>query len=95
MVGNYRTKSIQSPLWGTHISVIRDEKPLIMTDWQSLDGLEVKFEYEFTIQETDGYLWVAVKCDEALSHRESLGLSREPEFPLHMTIGNFKLSNSA
>jgi hypothetical protein len=87
-VAIHRTRTIQAPLWGTHISVIRGEEPPNAKEWDRLQGTEVEFEYEPVVQETDGYLWVAVACPGALDHREQLGLPREPYPPLHLTIGN-------
>lgn len=89
-LSTYRTTTVQSPLWGPHISVIRGEEPPHKEAWEKLDGQEVEFEYEPLVQEGQGYLWVAVQCEPALSLREELGLSREPDPPLHLTIGNLK-----
>ena len=60
LVGTYRTRQVQAPLWGTHISVIRGEEPALMQGWERLNRQEVEFEYEPTIRETEGYLWVPV-----------------------------------
>jgi hypothetical protein len=86
----YRTRPVQAPLWGPHISVIRGETPPLTEGWERLDGQAVEFEYETVIRETDGYLWVPVACEAALEHRKELGLPREPDPPLHLTIGNLK-----
>src|SRR5690242_10560799 len=77
----YRTRKVQGPLWGTHISVVRGEEPPLKEAWGRLSGQQVEFEYEFAVQETDGYLWVPVRCEPALRHREELGLPREPDPP--------------
>ncbi len=87
-VATYRTRAIQAPLWGTHISVIRGEEPPNQADWGRLQGAEVEFDYESQFQETEGYLWVAVACALALELRGQLGLPRDPQPPLHLTIGN-------
>lgn len=89
-LATYRTRAIQAPLWGTHISVIRGEQPPNQTEWGRLQGAEVQFDCEPQVQETDGYLWVAVVCEQALEQRELLGLPREPQPPLHLTIGNLR-----
>jgi hypothetical protein len=91
-IKTYNTKNVQAPLWGTHISVIRDEEPHKKTNWEKLQAQEIEFKYEPNIQETGGYLWVPVQCEFALTHREELGLPREPELPLHLTIGNLKIT---
>lgn len=87
----HRTAKPQAPLWGTHISVIRDEEPSDKTRWELYNGQQVEFEYDPEIHHTGGYLWVAVQCEAALRHREELGLPREPIPPLHLTIGNLKM----
>jgi hypothetical protein len=84
----YQTRSIQAPLWGTHISVIRGEEPPDKTAWERNQGASIEFEYEPVVHETDGYLWVPVSCAAALEQRQQLGLPREPQPPLHLTIGN-------
>jgi hypothetical protein len=88
LLASYRTRLLRAPLWGTHISVIRNEVPPRQEAWQRLEGREVEFEYDFVAQETDGYYWLAVRCPQALDHREELGLVRDPWPPLHLTIGN-------
>ena len=87
-MATYRTRPLQAPLWGTHVSVIRGEEPPNPAEWGRFQGAEVEFDYEPLVQETDGYLWVAVACPRALDLREQLGLPREPKPPLHLTIGN-------
>jgi hypothetical protein len=87
----HRTRVAQAPLWGTHISVIRGDVPPNQAAWGRFQGAEVEFEYEPLVQETGGYLWVPVACAPALARREQLGLPREPEPPLHLTIGNLQL----
>ncbi|MEZ0386282.1 MAG: hypothetical protein ACAI34_04380 [Verrucomicrobium sp.] len=90
-VHHYRTRSLQEPLWGTHVSVVRGEIPPSPGIWRTLQGRTVALEYEVKPQETDGYVWLPVKCEAALDYRESLGLPREPLWPLHLTIGNSKI----
>lgn len=88
----YHTTSLQEPLWGTHVSVIRGEMPPSHDQWGRLAGQTVELEYTHEPQETAGYVWLPVTCPAALDYRESLGLSREPSLPLHLTIGNRKHS---
>jgi hypothetical protein len=89
-LATYRTTRIQAPLWGTHVSVIRGEEPVIKSGWERFNGEPVEFDYLPEVHETDGYLWAPVQCEVALRHREELGLPREPAPPLHLTIGNVK-----
>lgn len=83
-----RVRSLQSPLWGTHVSVIRGEAPVDAARWGREDGQRVTFEIDPVPQETRGYVWYPVRCDAVLDLRERLGLPREPVPPLHLTIGN-------
>jgi hypothetical protein len=94
-VATYQTRTIQAPLWGTHICVVRGEEPPNAAEWGRLAGTEVQFEYEPVVRETEGYLWVPVTCAAALMHREGLGLPREPQPALHLTIGNLKGEGTA
>ncbi len=82
--------NIGEPLWGAHVSIVQNEKPPNLKHWQDRDNQEVTLEYEQVSQETDGYIYHAVVCEEALNYRELLGLSKNPKFPLHLTIGNRK-----
>ena len=76
------------PAWDSHITVIRNEEPLHKEYWEKYSGKTVEFEYE-TSPLTDGnYWWVTVFCEELLDLRTELGLPREPEFPLHLSIGH-------
>mgnify|MGYP007059445852 CR=1 FL=1 len=85
---HYRTRSLQAPLWGTHISVIRGEEPPNQDEWGRLDGTEVEFEYDAIFHETDDYVWCLVECEAVLDLRERLLLPRSPVPALHLTIGN-------
>ena len=86
----YRAQKLQEPLWGTHVSVVRDERPLRMEKWKSLEGQTVVVSYSIDVQFHGHYACTAVQCEPALNHREELGLPREPAYPLHMTIGNLR-----
>jgi hypothetical protein len=88
LIGHRRTRSLQPPLWGTHISIIRGEKPPKPEWWNHRNGELVEFEYEPIIRETDAYLWFQVSCPMAHDVREELGLPRDIVPPLHLTIGN-------
>jgi hypothetical protein len=78
------------PAWEEHISVVRDEEPPNKEFWEKYAGQEIEFQYN-PIVEGDGlFFWLNVDCDFLLEIREELGLPRDPEFPLHLTIGNAK-----
>ncbi|MBX9400366.1 hypothetical protein K4L06_03520 [Lysobacter sp. BMK333-48F3] len=88
LLGHRRTRGLQAPLWGPHISVIRGETPPRPAAWRRLDGATVGFEYDPQVHEAQGYVWCPVRCPALLDLREELGLLREPQPALHLTIGN-------
>lgn len=78
---------LQSPPWGAHISVVRDEKPAKPELWNAWQGKRISFTYDSEIKGYAEYLWLNVQCEELLDIREDLGLYRFPEFSLHLTVG--------
>ena len=89
-VHSHYITQLSEPLWGTHVSVIRDEEPTDPTLWKSLEGESVPLRYSNEVAIYGTYAVIPVECPEALSYREPLGLPRDPAYPLHMTIGNLK-----
>jgi hypothetical protein len=91
---HYKCQKIQSPAWKEHISVIRNEKPKEEKTylWKKYDGQDVEFWYSPSVRGDGMFYWLDVDCDCLLDIREELGLSRQPEFPLHLTVGNAKIS---
>jgi hypothetical protein len=87
-IAKRRTRTLQAPLWGPHISVIRGEEPHDVRAWGEHDGAAIEFDYDPNARETDGYVWYPVECAAMLDLRERLGLAREPSPALHLTIGN-------
>lgn len=75
------------PVWGTHISVIRGEKVPNYNLWKTDENKLVEFEYEGGVQDNDEYYWLKVTCPYLSNLREKYGLSREPRFGFHLTIG--------
>lgn len=84
------------PSWGSHISIIRGEKPWPdqMYLWNKYNGLEVEFEYCHNVRisgdttggdRPDCYYFIDVKCDIGIEIRKELNLPFN--FGLHMTIG--------
>jgi len=88
--GQFHCRKLQAPSWAEHITVIRNEEPSEASKalWQKHEGVSVDFSYLGGL-ETDGlYYWLSVECPRLLDIREELGLSRDPVYPLHLTIGN-------
>lgn len=83
-------RELEIPAWKEHITVVRNEPPPEDRQhlWERYNGKKVEFEYLYP-PETDGYyVWLNVLCPELLDMREELGLPRDPEFPLHVSIGH-------
>jgi len=85
-----RAKNVQlmKPSWGGHISLVRSEEPPNKELWGQLEGRSVGFTYDPIVKDNGrNHFYLDVQCNEALDIREQLGLSRNPKYPLHMTIG--------
>ena len=78
--------SVSQPLAGSHISVVRNEKPLEGL-WKTCRGLSIRFEYQPKVMTNGKHWWLPVRSEEILELRESLGLKREPRVRLHLTVG--------
>lgn len=78
---------LQRPVWGAHVSVIRGEKIQNEDKWGLFHKKRIDFDYEPGVIDNGEYYWLKVKCDALLDIREMYGLSREPKFGLHLTVG--------
>lgn len=89
-VRHYKCRSLQRPAWKEHISVVRNECPPEDRKclWDLYEGQSVEFSYSTGIKCGGPFCWIDVECDLALDIREELGLSRQPHYELHLTIGN-------
>jgi hypothetical protein len=75
------------PVWGTHISIIRGEKIPNMDMWGKDANKIIEFEYEGGVLDNNEYYWLKAKCPYLSDLREKYGLSKEPRFGFHLTIG--------
>ena len=75
------------PVWGAHISIIRGERVPNYKLWKMDANKIVEFEYEPGVRDNGEYYWLNVKCNYLGDLREKYGLSRNPNFGLHLTIG--------
>ena len=89
----YNCSRLQRPSWKEHISVIRNEEPSAGAKflWKKHDGEPIEFEYIPTVRDDGMYFWLPVYCERALDIRTELGLPRQPEYYLHLTVGNAQL----
>ena len=84
----YKIDSLQRPSWKEHITVVRNEEPLNKSFWEKYSGQEVDFSYNPIVENDSKYFWLNVECDFLFEVRSELGLSKNPEYPFHLTIGN-------
>lgn len=81
---------LNPPLRGSHVTIISD-----MVDNETYEqahpffnGKTVRFEYNPADIRTNGeHWWLRVASEDTRSIRTSMGLSADPYFSLHMTIG--------
>lgn len=85
---HHRTRELVRPAWDSHITVIRNEEPTNKEVWEKYAGKRVEFEYESLLQTDGSYWWLSVVCEELLEMRTELGLPRDPQFPLHLSVGH-------
>jgi hypothetical protein len=75
-------------LYGSHISVIKGEKPPNKEAWKKYHGKKITFQYSNAINDNGKHWWYFVKCPELTSIRTELGLpAKPPYFRYHLTVG--------
>jgi hypothetical protein len=82
-----RSTKLTRPVWGAHISCIRGEFIPNMKLWGLDANKVIEFDYEGGVLDNQEYYWLKATCPYLLDLREKYGLSREPRFGLHLTIG--------
>lgn len=75
------------PVWGTHISVIRGEFIPNIKLWGLDANKIIEFEYDGGVIDNGEYYWLKAKCPYLSTLREKYGLSKEPRFGFHLTVG--------
>lgn len=75
------------PVWGAHISVIRGERIPNMNLWGESANKIIEFEYDGGVIDNNEYFWLKAKCQFLSDLRSQYGLSKEPKFGFHLTIG--------
>ena len=89
-LARWRCDSMQACSWECHVTVIRNEEPPVKLCWEKYASIDIDFEYGNEVSSDSMYFWVPVTCERALDVREELGLPRDPEYPLHLTVGNLR-----
>jgi len=82
----HKQNKITWPLHGAHITVVAGKYTKVKKNWGYRADETVKFNYG-TLTNNDNYFWLVVDCPEASEIREKLGLSPEPKWPYHLTVG--------
>jgi hypothetical protein len=80
-------QKLTRPVWGAHISLIRNERVSDMKLWGLDANKLIEFDYEPGVISNGEYYWLKVSCPYLGDLRVKYGLSREPRFGLHLTIG--------
>jgi hypothetical protein len=75
------------PVWGTHISIIRGERIPNFQLWGLDTNKIIEFEYEGGVLDNNEYYWLKTKCPYLSDLRIKYGLTPEPRFGFHLTIG--------
>lgn len=81
--------TLNKPLFGAHISVVRGEEPPLEKQelWRKYHEKEIEFEYSHDIETEGEYYWLRVQCEELNELRRELGLEETVQFGFHLTIG--------
>jgi len=80
------TGKLARPVWGAHISCIRGEQTNHLP-WRLKERQIFEFDYQFGVQSNREYYWLSVSCPALSELRLAYGLSPEPRFGFHLTIG--------
>lgn len=90
--------NIKRPLYPSHISVIRNEIPILPSYWKRYHNQEIKFDYEHYIYNGPIYYWLNIFSVTLEDIRDELGLDTTSQYTkspdgrhkFHITIGNTK-----
>jgi hypothetical protein len=82
-----RCGKLTRPVWGTHISIIRGEFIPNFHLWGLDTNKIISFDYEGGVIDNREYYWLRVFCPALKDLRMQYGLSPEPRFGFHLTIG--------
>lgn len=84
-------------LRGSHITFINDkmDKNIFEQGSKIWNGKEVDFYIELEPKSSVGHWWLRAFSPDSESIREAMGLSREPYYGLHLTLGNVKPTDVA
>lgn len=80
---------LNRPLRGTHVTFISDKfnDKKYQEVKELFDGKPITFYHEIEPCSNGEHWWLRVHCNDAENIREFLGLSRNPFFGMHLTLG--------
>ena len=80
---------LNSTLRGTHVTFINDKMDFEVFEQAAkmFNGKEIDFYVETEPRSNGEHWWLRVHCPEAESIREVMGLSRDPFYGMHLTLG--------
>lgn len=86
---------LNKPLRGCHVTFISDkfEKTVFEEAKQMFNGKSIKFFIDTAPKSNGEHWWLRVYSPDAENIREAIGLTREPYFGLHLTIGHANEKN--
>lgn len=90
--------NIKRPMWGAHISIVRNIIPINLQFWNKYQDTEIEFEYEPIIYNDETYYWLNCYSPKLEEIRVELGMKPYGDVTVspgglhkfHMTIGNLK-----
>lgn len=79
---------VNLPIWKSHISVVRGEDLPNPEAWGLYEGNTIDFSYRISDVWWNGdYWWINILSPQLEEIRMELGLSPQPKYSLHWTIG--------
>ena len=82
---------LNKPLRGTHVTIINDmiDDDIYKQARDMFHGKEIRIKYDSTQIRANrkGHWWINAESDDAKNIRSVMGLTPEPYFGLHLTIG--------
>lgn len=79
--------TFENTVWGSHISVVRGQKPPNEKAWGKYKNEKISFTYSNRIYRAHWFYCVDVYSDRLEEIREELGLPKQPKHGFHLTIG--------
>lgn len=86
-LNGYYSLKLTRPIWGSHISWIRNNDKVDYKLWGIDANKIIEFEYEPGVIDNGEYYYLRAKCSYLEDLRKKYGLSLVPRYGYHLTIG--------